>query len=101
MTASLFLASKLLETHSNPQNIVWVLLTILEQPLPGLFTQAAQEHQDALHAAEMHILKKLGFEVEVKLWYSLSINYLQILGLSQHDEVSQRVWNYCNDMYVL
>ena len=49
----------------------------------------------------MHILKKLGFEVEIKLWYSLAINYLQILGLSQHEDVPQQVWNYCNDMYIL
>lgn len=98
--ASLFLASKLLETQCNPQNIVWVLLTVLKEPLPGLFTQDAQVHQDALYAAEMHILKKLGFQVEVSLWYSLAINYLQILDLSREEEVSQRVWSYCNDLYV-
>ena len=46
----------------------------------------------------MHILQKLGFQVEVKLPYSLAINYLQILGLSRIDDVPQRVWNYCNDM---
>ena len=56
-------------------------------------------HQDALFTAEMHILKNLGFQVEVALPYSLAINYLQILDLSRHDEVPQRVWNYCNDMY--
>ena len=79
---------------------MWVLLTVLEEPLPGLFTQEAQLHQDALFAAEMHILKKLGFHVEISLWYSLAINYLQILELSRQADVSQRVWNYCNDMYV-
>src|SRR5579859_5382830 len=99
ITASLFLSSKLLETPSNPQNIINVLLTLQNQPLPGLFTQSAQEHQDALFASEMHILKNLGFQVEVKLPYSLAINYIQILGLSDDEKVSQRVWNYCNDLY--
>lgn len=101
VTASIFLSSKLLETPSNPQNIVNVLLTITEEPLPGLFTQAAQIHQDALFEAEMHILKNLGFQVEVALPYSLVINYLQILDLSRHEDIPQRVWNYCNDMYKL
>jgi hypothetical protein len=55
---------------------------------------------DALYVAEMHILTKLGFRVETKLPYSLAINYLQILALSGDDRVAQRVWNYCNDMYV-
>jgi len=99
VTASIFLASKLLETPSNPQNIVNVLLTVIQEPLPGLFTQDAQVHLDALFAAEMHILKNLGFHVEVKLPYTLAINYLQILGLSRDEQVAQRVWNYCNDMY--
>lgn len=99
ITASLFLASKLLETPSNPQNIINVLLNLLNHPLPGLFTQPAQAHQDALFATEMHILKSLGFQVEIKLPYSLAINYLQILGLSNEEEIPQRVWNYCNDMY--
>jgi len=99
VTASLFLASKLLETPANPLNIIYVFLTLLEQPLPGLFTQLAQSQQEALFAAEIHILKKLGFQVEVKLWYSLAINYIQILDLSRDDDVPQRVWNYCNDLY--
>lgn len=98
VTGAIFLASKLVETPSNPQNIVCVLLTILGEPLPGLFTQKAQIHQDALFDAEMHILKELGFKVEVQLWYSLAINYLQVLGLTEHDQVPQRVWNYCSDM---
>lgn len=55
---------------------------------------------DALYVTEMHILTNLGFRVETKLPYSLAINYLQILGLSSDDRVAQRVWNYCNDMYV-
>lgn len=101
MTGSIFLASKLLETPCNPQNIINVFLTILEEPLPGLFTQAAQGHQDAMFAAESHILKNLGFRVEVKLWYSLAINYLQILDLGRHQKIPQQVWNYCNDMYGL
>jgi hypothetical protein len=92
------LASKLLETPSNPQNIINVLLNLLNHPLPGLFTEPAQAHQDALFATEMHILKSLGFHVEIKLPYSLAINYLQILGLSNDEEVPERVWNYCNDM---
>ena len=100
VTASTFLASKLLETPSNPQNIVNVLLTVLDEPLPGLFTQEAQVHMDALYVAEMHILTNLGFRVEVKLPYSLAINYIQILGLSSDEQVTQRMWNYCSDLYL-
>jgi len=48
----------------------------------------------------MQILKKLGFQVQVNLPYSLAINYLQVLDQSQHPDVPQRVWNYCNDLYV-
>jgi hypothetical protein len=55
---------------------------------------------DALYVAEMHILTNLGFRVETKLPFSLAINYLQILGLSSDDRAAQRVWNYCNDMYI-
>jgi hypothetical protein len=75
-------------------------LTVLDEPLPGLFTQDAQIHLDALYVAEMQILTNLGFRVETKLPYSLTINYLQILGLSGDDRVAQRAWNYCNDLYV-
>ena len=102
MGASLFLACKLLETQRNVQNIIWVLLTVLDEPLPGLFTQETQLHQDGIFTTEMHILKKLAFKVQVNMWHSLAINYLQILELSlKNNNVSQRVWNYCNDMYFI
>jgi cyclin L len=71
----------------------------LEQPWPGLFTQPTQTQQRAFFTGEMHILKKLGFQVEVMLWYSLAVNYIQILDLINHNDVPQRVWNYCNDLY--
>lgn len=80
---------------------MYVLLSILGEPLPGLFTQAAQIHQDALFTTEMNILKYLGFNVEIKLPYSLAINYLQVLNLTNQSDVSQKAWNYCNDLYAL
>lgn len=48
-------------------------------------------------AAEMQILRKLGFIVQVQLPYNLMINYLRVLGLEDHEAISRKAWNYLND----
>ncbi|OBZ85626.1 Cyclin-L1 [Choanephora cucurbitarum] len=53
--------------------------------------------KDMAIAAEMQILRKLGFIVHVQLPYNLMINYLRILGLEEHRAITRRAWNYLND----
>lgn len=48
-------------------------------------------------AAEMQILRKLGFIVHVQLPYNLMINYLRILDLEDNEVITKRAWNYLND----
>jgi hypothetical protein len=48
-------------------------------------------------AAEMQILRQLGFIVHVQLPYNHMINYLRILGLEDDEDISKRAWNYLND----
>jgi hypothetical protein len=48
-------------------------------------------------AAEMQILRRLGFNVHVQLPYNLMVNYLRILGLEDDERVAKRAWNYLND----
>lgn len=63
--------------------------------------------KDALIVAEMQILKRLGFNVQVNLPYATMVNYLQLLGLaaSRGDQdvnsgsitVAQHAWSILND----
>lgn len=53
--------------------------------------------KDALVVAEMQVLKRLGFHVNVVLPYGTLVNYLRVLGLTSHEEVCTRAWGYLND----
>jgi hypothetical protein len=53
--------------------------------------------KDALVIAEMQILKRLGFHVNVALPYQTLVNYLHILGLSKNAEACSTSWGYLND----
>ncbi|TFK88681.1 cyclin-L1 [Polyporus arcularius HHB13444] len=53
--------------------------------------------KDALVVAEMQILKRLGFNVNVVLPYGTLVNYLRLLGLTEREDVSSRAWGYLND----
>lgn len=55
--------------------------------------------KDAVVVAEMHILKRLGFNVHVVLPYGTLINYLRVLGLMNKD-ASATAWGYLNDACV-
>lgn len=64
------------------------------------FAQSFYDAKDALVIAEMQILKRLGFNVQVNLPYATMVNYLQLLGLTNSEEypgVAQRAWGYLND----
>ncbi|WFD41715.1 hypothetical protein MPSI1_000351 [Malassezia psittaci] len=64
--------------------------------------------KDALVIAEMQLLKRLGFDVQVNLPHALMINYMQVLGVVEKEidvsgtrmKVAQLAWNYLNDAYV-
>ncbi|TPX39511.1 hypothetical protein SeMB42_g06348 [Synchytrium endobioticum] len=57
------------------------------------------DYKDGMIAAEINILAKLGFNVQVEHPYGYMINYLQSLGLSDDEEFSQIAWNFLNDSY--
>lgn len=46
------------------------------------FANEFYDTKDALMIAEMEILKRLGFQVQVNLPYATMVNYLQLLGLT-------------------
>ncbi len=63
----------------------------------GYFDGVFYELKDAMVVAEMQILKRLGFNVQVQLPYGTMVNYLQVLGLTAQDDVPQMAWSYLND----
>lgn len=67
------------------------------------FSSSFYDYKDALVIAEMQILKRLGFQVQVNLPYATMVNYLQTLGLAdaeRHPGVAQRAWGILNDACV-
>lgn len=61
------------------------------------FSQTFYDLKDALVVAEMQILKRLGFNVQVVLPYGTLVNYLRVLELIDHGSAPQRAWGYLND----
>lgn len=59
--------------------------------------QEFYDMKDGMVVAEMQILKRLGFNVHVQLPYGTMVNYLQVLGLAEHESVPQSCWDYLND----
>lgn len=75
----------------------------------GYYTDAYYDAKDALVVAEMQILKRLGFDVQVNLPHALMINYMQVLGVANKEiameegppmTAAQLAWNYLSDAYV-
>lgn len=58
-------------------------------------------YKDTVVFHEMHILKRLGFHLEVQLPYATLMNYLNILGVGRDKEVVEACWGFCSDMLVL
>ncbi|KAJ1990907.1 hypothetical protein GGI25_003368 [Coemansia spiralis] len=101
---ALFLACKV-EEH--PQSVLDIInvFDILVKRDRGYPEIAAYEHsmeyfdlKNEMFIAEMQILRKLGFNVQVELPYGLLINYLRSLGLTEHSAIPQLAWNYMNDL---
>jgi hypothetical protein len=54
--------------------------------------------KDTLVVAEMQLLKRLGFHVDVVLPYGALVNYMQLLNLANSDDTCACAWGYLNDM---
>lgn len=61
------------------------------------FGNSFYDLKDALVVAEMQLLKRLGFHVNVVLPYGTLVNYLQILGLAKNSEACSLAWGFLND----
>lgn len=55
-------------------------------------------YKDSVVFHEMHILKRLGFHLEVQLPYATLMNYLNILDVGRNKEVVEACWGFCSDM---
>ncbi|KAJ1920870.1 hypothetical protein IWQ60_006910 [Tieghemiomyces parasiticus] len=103
MLACLFLASKLEEAPRKIRDVINVFDYLIKrkrgQPVTPLeaFSQTFYDFKNGLTVAELQLLKRLAFNVQVELPYALLVNYLRCLQLSGHPVVPQRAWNYLND----
>ncbi|KAJ1648477.1 hypothetical protein IWQ61_009987 [Dispira simplex] len=101
--ACLFLASKLEECPRKVKDIINVFDYVIKRrrQLPTtpleMFSQTFYEMKNGLIVAELQLLKRLGFNVQVQLPYGLLVTYLQCLGLAHHPRILQLAWNYLND----
>lgn len=66
------------------------------QPM-DYFSQKFYDRKEEIVIAEMQILKRLGFHVQVQHPYSAMVNYLQVLNLTDNLEISQQAWGTLND----
>lgn len=64
------------------------------------FSQTYYDMKDTLIVAEMQLLKRLGFDVNVTLPYGTLINYMRVLDLLDDSKACQMAWSYLNDAYV-
>lgn len=109
---ALYLASKLEECPLRMRDLINVYDLLLARAKHNLtssdpstfqydpmsyFSQTFYDLKDALVVAEMQILKRLGFNVQVQLPYGTMVNYLQVLGLTEREGVPQKAWSYLND----
>lgn len=113
---ALYLASKLEECPVRMRDLINIYDLTLQRTKHTLDVQVKTQHnpdfryhpmsyfgntfyelKDALVVAEMQILKRLGFSVNVVLPYNTLVNYLRVLGLTNHPEVCSKAWGYLND----
>jgi hypothetical protein len=108
---ALYLASKLEECTLRLRDLVNIYDLLLQRHEHELqhpdseykhtpmsyWSQTYYDLKDAIVVAEMQILKRLGFDVQVKLPYGTLVNYLQVLALIENTETCQRAWAFLND----
>lgn len=111
---ALYLASKLEECPLRMRDLINVYDLLLQRASPSsnssgkefkyqpmsYFGTTFYELKDALVVAEMQILKRLGFNVNVVLPYGTLVNYLRVLGLTSRADVCTKAWGYLNDACV-
>lgn len=111
---ALYLASKLEECPLRMRDLINVYDLLLQRTAHKLsnsntefkyapmsyFGNTFYDLKDALVVAEMQILKRLGFNVNVVLPYGTLINYMRVLGLTNHEDACTKAWGYLNDAYV-
>ncbi|KZS99145.1 hypothetical protein SISNIDRAFT_448003 [Sistotremastrum niveocremeum HHB9708] len=104
---ALYLASKLEECPLRMRDLINVYDLLLTKfngtsseeiykPM-GYFATKFYDYKEALVIAEMQILKRLGFNVQVVLPYGTLVNYLRVLELTSNTEACQKAWGYLND----
>lgn len=113
---ALYLASKLEECPVRMRDLINVYDLLLQRTAHTLASRTSTTYQsdfkyvpmsyfgntfyelkDSLVVAEMQVLKRLGFQVNVVLPYNTLVNYLRVLGLTSREEVCERAWGYLND----
>jgi cyclin L len=109
---ALYLASKLEECPLRIRDLVNTYDLILQKDTYQLQPNASKPFtyipmsyfsstfyalKDAIVVAEMQILKRLGFNVQVVLPYGTLVNYLRVLGLISREDVCAKAWGYLND----
>ena len=109
---ALYLASKLEECPLSMRNLINVYDLLLQQAAFSLegkpehefnyhpmsyFGNTFHDMKDALVVAEMQILKRLGFNVQVVLPYGTLVNYLRVLELTGREDAVEKAWGYLND----
>ncbi|KAG6817089.1 hypothetical protein H0H87_012857 [Tephrocybe sp. NHM501043] len=109
---ALYLASKLEECPLRIRDLINVYDLLLQRAEHSLKVNATMtfkytpmsyfgntfyDLKDALVVAEMQLLKRLGFNVQVVLPYGTLVNYMRLLGLTSREDVCSRAWGYLND----
>ncbi|KAF9228660.1 cyclin-like protein [Gyrodon lividus] len=113
---ALYLASKLEECPLRMRDLVNIYDLLLQRTADELaspgsrkgkekfkyapmsyFGNTFYDLKDAVVVAEMQLLKRLGFNVHVVLPYGTLINYLRVLGLTNHKDACAKAWGFLND----
>ena len=104
--ACLYLASKIEEQPQPIANLLEIFQHMtcarMCRPPSALCEMAdavvGQKRED-LTKMESLLLTQLGFVVHTELPYKFLCAYLDFLGLSGNHDLSQRSWNYANDVF--
>ncbi|KAJ3191621.1 hypothetical protein HK101_007559 [Irineochytrium annulatum] len=94
---SVFLASKVEECPRKIRDIIDVYDKLLHPTHVGCDDRAFDAYKECMIQAELQILCRLGFDVQVQHPHGYMINYLQSLGLAEDRVLLQTAWNYLND----